>query len=179
MKYPDITLDRIEAVLDKLGGKEGVARLLAGNSEVVVKNHIIDLNKQPYVPDGWTVAEHQGHGSQLIWDASRVQLYLSSNQRGGEIIEGNKLYEELEKRQVLNANVLDYLLANPQLIPEEWKMDGNRNTRYIFFWGTIYCNSDGSRYVRHLCWFGGSWDWSHSWLGSGWSSSHSAALLTS
>jgi len=37
----------------------------------------------------------------------------------------------------MNANVLDYLLAHPELIPEDWK------NKYVFFWGTIYRYSSG------------------------------------
>jgi hypothetical protein len=33
----------------------------------------------------------------------------------------NSLREELIARPVFNANLLDYLLKNPHLIPAEWK----------------------------------------------------------
>jgi len=178
MKYPDITFGRVEAVWNKLGGEEGVARFLAGNAEVVVKNHVIDCDKQPYLPDGWEVAGHT-RGGQLVWDASKVQLYLSDNQQNGKSIEGNKLRKELANKPVLNANVLDYLLANPHLIPEEWKADGNGNTRYIFFWGSIYRRSNGDLCVRCLYWGGDGWRWSRYWLGRGWRGRDPAALVAS
>jgi len=38
MKYGELNLGQIEAIVNKLGGMAGVQRFLAGNSEVVVKN---------------------------------------------------------------------------------------------------------------------------------------------
>ena len=178
MKYPDITLGRVEAVWNKLGGEEGVQRFLAGQSELIVKEHAIDCDAAPFVPDGWKVEEHQKGGS-FIWDASKVELFLSESQKGGKTIEGNKLRKELAKKLVLNANVLDYLMKNPHLIPEEWKKDEQGNTRYIFFGGTVYRRSSGYLCVRCLSWSDGRWFWGGSWLDDGWSSRDPAALRAS
>ncbi|MEX2341241.1 MAG: hypothetical protein WD605_02885 [Candidatus Paceibacterota bacterium] len=43
MKYPDITLGRVEAVWNKLGGEEGVQRFLSSAVEIVVKNILTPL----------------------------------------------------------------------------------------------------------------------------------------
>lgn len=40
MKYGKATIGQVEAVWNKLGGEKGVQCFLAGNSEVVVKNHL-------------------------------------------------------------------------------------------------------------------------------------------
>lgn len=79
---------------------------------------VIDCDADPYVPDGWKVEEHQ-KGGQFKWDASQMQLFLAEGQKNGKRIEGNKLRKELASQPVLNANVLDYMLAHPHLIPEE------------------------------------------------------------
>ena len=121
-------------------------------------SHLINLDADPFIPDGWYVEEHQ-KGGQFKWDASKVRLYLSEPQKRGRSIEGNKLRNTLKHQLVLNANVLDYLLKHPHLIPEEW------NSKYVFFWGTIYRDSDGYLDVRHLYWYGGRWDWDDCWLG--------------
>jgi hypothetical protein len=132
--------------------------------------HLIDLDATPFVPyNDWEVAEHC-KGGQFKWDASKVELYLSEEQREGKGIEGNKLREELKGKPVLNANVLDYLLENPHLIPEEWK--GNR----VFFLGTIYRAGRGDLRVRCLCWGDGRWRWFYDWLDCKWSSRHPAAI---
>ncbi|SRR6266481_265375 len=148
-------------------------QVLLGHASVQVVEHIIDCDAQPFVPDGWSVEEHQKGGT-WSWDASKAYLYKSPEQLKGSI-EGNKLREKLRKisTPVLNANVLDYLLANPHLIPEEWK------GKYVFFWGTVYRYSSGHLYVRCLCWNDGRWSWSGFWLDLGWDCLGPAAVLAS
>ena len=136
---------------------------------MTTKTHIIDCNKKPFVPDGWKVETHI-KGGKMKW--SIPQLYLSEKQKSGYIL-GTDLQKKLADKHVLNANVLDYLLAHPELIPEEWK------GKYIFFWGTIYRGSDDYLYVRYLCWFGGRWNWGNHWLGRGWDGYDPAALRAS
>lgn len=149
-----------------------VLPVIRGMADVVVVNHVIDCDADPFVPDGWKVIEHK-KGGHLKWDPAKISLYLPEKQRDGKVIEGNKLRKELEKMPVINANVLDYLLANPHLIPEEWK------GKYVFFWGTIYRFSDGDLCVRYLYWLGDGWYWIFLWLGFGWHSHDPAALLAS
>ncbi|MDP3726146.1 MAG: hypothetical protein Q8R36_03025 [bacterium] len=173
MKYPNITLGRVEAVWNKLGGDEGVQCFLSGASEVVIRKHLINCDADPYVPNGWSVEEHQ-KGGQLQWnkDAQKDALYLSDKQKSGSIV-GNKLRTELKGKPVLNANVLDYLLAHPHLISEEWK------EKYVFFWGTIYRGSHGDLCVRFLYWHEGGWRWSYHWLVYVWYADDPAAVFAS
>ena len=121
---------------------------------------IIDCDKDPFCPKDWIVEEHK-KGGKLEWNPKNISLYLSENQKK-DWIKGNELREELKGKPVLNANVLDYLLAHPELIPEEWK------GKYVFFWGTIYRDSDGSLNVRYLGWNGERWNWSFNWLDNVW-----------
>lgn len=124
--------------------------------------HIIDCDAAPFVPDDWTVEEHK-KGGMLDLDKTKIELYLSRRQRRSEFVEGNKLRKELQDKPVLNANVLDYLLKHPFLIPEKWKGET------VFFWGTIYNCIRGGDYlcVRGLWWVGDRWDWRRRWLGEG------------
>ncbi|MBA3789207.1 hypothetical protein H0X32_02330 [Patescibacteria group bacterium] len=108
-----------------------------------------------------------------------VELWLAEGQKNDKVIEDNKLRTEVVKKSPFNANVLDYLLANPDLIPEEWKKDEKSNTRHIFFWGTIYRDSLGSLYVRYLCWGDGRWYWGSYCLDYHWNGRSPAAMLTS
>ena len=147
-------------------------------SEVKMVEHVIDCDADPFVlvPSGWKVKKHQ-KGGFFKWDPSAVQFYLSEPQRNGKIIEGNKLRKELTDKPVLNANVLDYLLSHPHLIPEEWKQDSEGRARHIFFWGTIYRDSGGHPFVRFLYyWPGVRWGWRFSWLDRGWDVRDPAAL---
>ena len=143
--------------------------VVRGLGDVTITKHVIDCDANPHVPDGWKVESHRKHGS-LEWDLTKIQLYLSPEQQGEKRIEGNKLRKELENQPVLNANVLDYLLKHPELIPEEWKK------QYTFFWGTIYRSSAGNLYVRCLCWDGESRIWLYGWLEIGFDSGNPAAV---
>jgi len=140
-------------------------------TKIVSIKHIIDCDANPFLPQGWRVKEHR-KGGQLEWDPTKVALYLSEIQKNEPFIVGNKLRKELKGKPVLNACVLDYLLAHPELIPEEWR--GN-----VYFWGTIYRHENGVLCVRDLCWVGERWCWHCGWLVDGWSVSRPAALLAS
>jgi len=151
-----------------------VRRVLLGDASITVVEHVIDCDAQPFVPDGWSVEEHQKGGA-YKWDkdAQKNALYLSKGQAGGKCIGGNKLRRELASQPVLNANAFDYLLANPHLIPEEWK------DKCVFFWGTVYRRRDGRLCVRCLYWLGGGWIWGSSWLDRGFDGGGPAAVRAS
>lgn len=149
-----------------------VRNVLLARAEIKLVEHLINCDADPFLPNGWKVEEHQ-KGGQFKFDPAKVESYLSNPQRNGKSIGGHKLREELKGKPVLNACVLDYLLANPYLIPEDWKKS------YIFFWGTIYRDAGGSLCVRCLCWNGDGWDWRFSWLERDWDDVGPAALRAS
>ena len=134
--------------------------------------HVIDCDAKPYVPNGLIVEEHI-KGGELVWDASKIELYLDDGQKGGGRIQGYELRKVLKGKRVLNANVLDHLLAHPKLIPESWK------GKAVFFWGTIYRNAVGFLYVRYLYWDVDRWCSNDIWLDNDWYSVNPAALLAS
>ena len=140
------------------------------NVVVSPTNTIVDLDLDPLCPIVWKVESHK-KGGLLDVTKAKIGLYLSPNQQGSGRIEGNKLREELGDKPVLNANLLDWYLANPSLIPEDWRR------RVVFFWGTIYRDSDGLLFVRDLYWNGNQWRWDVSWLGSDWFSCNPVAIL--
>jgi hypothetical protein len=158
-----------------IGIEPAIARV---DPELVAGEHVIDLDTNPYIPNGWTIETHI-KGGKFKWDPARVSFYLSDQQCPySHGMEGDKLRKELEGKPVLNANVLDYLLKNPQCIPEEWK------SKYVFFWGTIYRDLGGDLTVRCLCWSVDQWSCSsHSlddqgWTGQGWNAWEVAAVFT-
>ncbi len=145
-------------------------RLFArGQAKIVLPQHLIDCDAAPFPPNGWSMEKHID-GGQFEWNPTRVKLYLAKSQTPGKLIEGNKLRKELEGQLVLNANVLDYLLKNPELIPDEWK------GKAVFFWGTIYRNSNGDLFVRYLRWSGSQWCWNCGWLGGNFDDNDPAAV---
>ncbi len=158
--------------ITKLGQCKNLADIRGipyGTHELRQMKYIIDCDADPFIPNGMEVVEHH-KGGQLEWNAEKILLYLSKLQRIGKYIEGNNLRKELEDMPVLNANVLDYLLAHPEFIPEEWK------GKAVFFWGTIYHNSGGDLCVRYIRWNGSQWDWDDNRLDDGFYSDNSAVL---
>lgn len=163
------------ADLKRLSEGDTFARILPvirGLGEVVVTKHIVDLDADPFLPSGWEVVEHI-KGGQFEFDPSKVALYLDKEQQDGAVIVGNKLRKKLKGKPVFNANLLDFYLAHPNLIPEEWK------GKAVFFWNTIYRHSDGFLYVRYLIWLDGRWAWNHYWLDGDWLDGHPAAVPAS
>ena len=160
-------------------------RFSAG-AEIKAIEHAVDFSADPFMPDGWSVEEHQKgkvaklerKGDDLYLDGKKIEFWLSSEQKRG-VITGNILRAKLKGKPVLNANLLDHLLKNPHLIPEAWKKDENGNTRYIFFWGTIYRDADGSIYVCYLYWNGVGWGWLFLWLAYDFGVSNLAAVSAS
>lgn len=163
--------------LTKLGQSKDLSKVkdfLDGKAQITYPQHLIDCDANPYVPDGWSVEEY-AKGGQLLFDITKVKLWLSKAQTKGNVIEGNKLRKELKSQPVLNANVLDFLLAHPELIPDEWK------GKAVFFWGTIYRDSNGDLCVRCLCWHDGRWGWriNGGWLDNDFLGSFPAAVSAS
>lgn len=162
-----------EALVKKLCGGNYFAQVheaLLGRAEIKQVEYLIDLDAKPYVPDGWKVEEHI-EGGEFKWNLEKVGFYWSKKQKDGNVIGGNDLRKELKNKPVFNANLLDFLLKNPHLIPDSWK------GKAIFFWGTIYRGSDGHLYVRCLRWNGDRWCWNNYWLENDWNSAYPAAVL--
>ena len=111
---------------------------------------VIDGDLNPNVPSGLYLTgdgtEHRKMGKitlekredgKLYANGVEVVRYLSPNQQNGKSIQGHKLRKELKDVQVLNACIMDALLANPQLILDEWK------TGYTYFLGTTFRDAGG------------------------------------
>lgn len=133
-----------------------VLLVLRGQAKVV-PYHLIDCDTSPAAISGFKVTEHI-KGGQVDWDALKIRHYLSRYQKCGAIL-GHDLYKELNGQPVINACVLDYLLAHQEIIPEEWK-----DLKARYFWGTIYEYMDGLSIVRSLVWRGHRFGWQRHWL---------------
>jgi len=118
----------------------------------LVNAQIINCDVNPFIPLGCSIAEHQ-KGGMLEFDSQKFSLFVSEKQKNGSI-SASDLQKELIGKTLLNGNVLDYLLAHPELIPEEWK----RNC--VLFMGTIYKDYGGHLGVRFLS----GRTWGYVWL---------------
>jgi hypothetical protein len=140
--------------------------------------YFADLSLDPIACRGWQIEEHRRAVDSInviVWDPARVELYVDDTQKNGNV-DGFMLRKSLRGKPILNANVLDFLLANPRLIPEDWKKDELGKPRRIFFFGTIYCRPNDDLYVRYLCFDGEKWGWGVHWLGAGRQDNEPAAL---
>ncbi len=134
--------------------------VLSGQAQIITVKHVIDCDSVPYTPSCWGLEEHV-NGGQLEWNPDKVELYRDERQRKVKGLAGKDLRKSLSSKQVMNANVLDYLLANPELIPNEWKKFT------VYFWGTIYLGGEGPLFsIRGLCWDNGKWISVSGWLGA-------------
>lgn len=174
MKYSNLTLGQIEACINKLGGEEGLLRLLANKVVVVIREHIVPAG-DPLVPEGWTVKCHRDDyagndyyprnltrtGDDLFFRGRKIELFLCQGQGSGKTSWDRMDYCSVERqladKDTLPANVLDYLLANPDVIPDSWRVDEKGQGRSICFWGTQYSAEDGLSCVRTLYWDGSKW----------------------
>lgn len=163
---------------------EDAARVVTLNPTIIAVNLAATPNLpfngaevESHIGEGWAIVEKRTDG--LYVNGRKVVLHLSKRQQKGKTLQGHELREELTGKPVLNANILDALYDNPHLIPENWKKDEDGNTRYIFFWATIYHYSYGDLCVRYLYFSDGSWGRDCSWLDGIWGGGCPAALLAS
>ncbi len=139
------------------------------------------LTPKPYGTEhrqmGTIILEKRDDGK-LYANSGKVVRHCEPEQNNVRSIKGYELREKLKDIQVLNACIADALLANPELIPDEWK------SGYTYFWGTIlgdevsswgYCNL----YVMYIYWSGGQWYGFYRWLGNDWRGLDFTASLAS
>jgi len=123
---------------------------------------VVDLDAVPFIPEGWSVESHQP-GGQFVFDAVQLKLHFDVDQQNSKYVKGTELRTKLKNVPVMNANMLDWYLAHPDRIPEDWK------GKAVFFWGTVYRDQDGDSSVRFMFWDVGRWRWFAYWLDSHWS----------
>ncbi len=173
-QMPEAFLGAIYDLLEKLAGKNGMEwfeefkKFL--RKEKSWLEHIIDFEPASHIippslnPSGWEVREEDQITSRFrgrwTWNPKMLRTFLFAGQQDKTSLKGFRMRTLLQGERVPGAPLLHYLLANPYLIPEEWKRAG----QYIFFWGTIY-RYEGDHYaVPYLYWSGTKWDWAYFWF---------------
>ncbi|MCC7004408.1 hypothetical protein IT397_00605 [Candidatus Nomurabacteria bacterium] len=171
-----LTNEDIKILCERRGLLGQFRDVLLNRSEIKPIEHLVDFDTPPSIPQGWTIlpdaeqlpARMKG---KMKFDPKKVGLHLDNGQKNGKVIQGNDLRKKLEKVPVFGAQLLDFLLENPHLIPEEWK------GKAVFFWGTIYRDTVGDLYVRCLGWHGDRGYWDYHWLDYDWSGNDPSAVL--
>ncbi len=122
-----------------------VLDVLYGRAKIVAVDHVVKFDSEPFVPEGFRLAPPENQLSvrmsgDFVWsDGHVLALIAQASTREGLWIPG---------RRALGAQLLDYMLEHPYLIPAE--LEGKR----IFFWGTVYLDAEGCGCVRSLWWDG-------------------------
>lgn len=130
--------------------------------------HIIDLSADACVPwKNCVVTRHRKGNKYFEWDPKKVRLWISINQYDNRRMGGNELCADMD--YAYNANLLDYLLTHPFLIPEDWKMDVDKRPIRVFFWGTLYDSlpheqQSDNLVVRYIEWDRDHWQSDFAWV---------------
>ena len=125
----------------------------------------VDLDADPFVPEGWSVVEHRKRGK-FKHDPEKEGLDLFRAYQDGNVINvivGHDLRKKLKDQPMMNANMLDYYLNNPWNIP-----DCIAKSKTVNFWGTVYRDPGGRLCVRCLQDFGDKLGWAWAWLDNNW-----------
>lgn len=185
IKYSDVNLGQIEAVLNKIGGEAAIARLLAGELVVVEREPLVpkpevpldtiirvDRSVRPVYPDWMKKVMHpelEGVGPSE-YDLATVVQWLHDDQKTG-VATGNRIYDHLKKTDALKTclGLRD---------GEEIKKKGIEVFRKffrgkaVFLWASVVQDRDGDLGVPCLVGHGGDvvvyWYWlDYDWDGSG------------
>jgi len=137
--------------LGQFSDLKGIKAVIDGKAEIRYPDHFIDLAAAPFIPRFFGLKIHFAGDGLWKWNP-KIPLHLFSR-CSGKIISGYDLQKEVSDKPVLSANVLDYLLAHQEIIPEEWR------SKIILFMGTTYFDFDGNPCVRCLFYSDSKWSW--------------------
>ncbi len=162
MKYGKLTMGQIEAIVNKLGGMDGVQRLLSG--ETILTTTVKSNFKFDKTKSNWTIVEDVGFNPAI---KSVKDLILTPFLKDGEeSIRGEELISRARRKLKANYGQIhaEYLLEHQKEIPEEF-----REYDLLVFPGTIWREDwNGSRFVPCLCWRDSQWYLHWRWLGLNW-----------
>ena len=94
----------------------------------------VNLNKRPVIPSAEAIMHSNGGG---LWEFNPEEVFFCTKSK----------YSSVDYLNGFNANLLDFLLKYPHLIPEEWKQYDK-----IFFPGTVYTSKNDFEQLRYLSW---------------------------
>ena len=174
MKYPNFTAGHGEAIINIIGGWDRLMAVLQGRARLIVEmiRYIVNLAADPHCPEGWTVIYHNPGPSNFEYTPDSFKLHLSPNQQNGKWIKGWDLFWELVARGPrVNANMIDFWLANADAFPKEWNV--------VYCWDTLYLNPFGRVCVRCVYRFGGKLRSFWCWLGDDFGANSPAAVPAS
>lgn len=137
-----------------------------------MKTLTIDYDKKPSRID-LAIESHSNKKGKVKLNLEDIKLY-SALKLDESWIAGNEYLKRLKSsgKVLLDARVMEELLASPESIPEDWR------DKAVFFWGTIF-RGGGLLYVAYLVWLGNQWVADYRWLDGDFRLCHPAAVLAS
>ncbi len=116
---------------------KGMLDVLRGNARIELNSRVVIDLDQPLLTGinhggcNWKISKFKKNG-QFELDFEKLGLYRIPAQVRGKSMQGYDLYNLLQDEPIVNANLLDFLLRHPHLIPDEWV------SKWVYFWGTVY-----------------------------------------
>lgn len=126
---------------------------------------------ESHTTGGWVKVQRLKDG--LYVDGRKVILHISDLPKIRRSMKGyefryeltGKPLQVLQGNPVLNANILDALYGNTNMIPEDLKKDEAGKVRFNYFWETVYRDPDVNILcVRGLYFLGGEWKRDYGWF---------------
>lgn len=190
IKYSNVDLGQIEAILNKIGGEAAIPRLLSGELVVVerepkpepVLDTIIRVNRsvKSAYPDWMKKVMHPDLETTgpAEYDLATVQLWLHEGQQGGNWAKGQRIYDHLKSNNMLEGclGLADGLAIQQKGIEVFRKFFAGKA---VFLWKSVVRDRGGDLHVPFLLGHGGGVvvDWN--WLGVDWSGFSPAARFAS
>lgn len=132
----DETMEALQLVVENKGYI--MTKVVKGLAELTDIPYIVNLDAQPKTLTGYKASAHNG-GGVFNFQHQSLDLFYPNPEREN----GYKIRSALEGP--LNANMLDFLLGHPELIPQECQ------GKYTCFFGTTYCSyRDDESFVRAI-----------------------------
>ncbi len=190
IKYSNVDLGQIEAVLNKIGGEAAIPRLLSGELVVVerepkpepVLDTIIRVNRsvKPAYPDWMKKVMHPELETTgpAEYDLATVQLWLHEGQQGGNWAKGQRIYDHLKSNNMLEGclGLADGLAIQQKGIEVFRKFFAGKA---VFLWKSVVQNRGGDLHVPYLIEHRGEVVVHWRWLGRDWRGNNPAVRFAS
>lgn len=113
---------------------------------------LISCNVDPPTPaSSLAILEHDRHAD-VEWNPNKLAFYQPPEHGQGKNLTLKQVQQGLcilNLLQILNANVLDFLLKNPDLLPPKLMIGPHGQRRDLYFFGTRY-RYRGAACIRYL-----------------------------
>lgn len=161
IKRNGISFDETMEVINKIilqNKSRDHLRVVHRTHRIVQIKYIIDGDSDPHFPpnppSGLKVHLHQKNGK-LNWHHDVIGYdHDEPRSRAMNFKYGDEVLARFEGNNLPNASAVTFYLKHPWLIPEEWK------GQIIYFFGTIYIDSEGKLYAWRLEWHSDKNVWS-------------------